>query len=99
MTKADIVDRIISATGLPDREAKELLESILSIMKGTLVSGEKIKYAGFGNFEIQHKKERIGRNPHTGDPVPIEARRIVTFKPSHVLRKAINGNNDGPDSP
>jgi len=90
MTKADITERIQSKLGISMKESLALLESVLSILKNTLEDGEKIKIAGFGNFEIKLKKDRIGRNPQTGDPLTIEARRIISFKPSAMLRKAIN---------
>jgi integration host factor subunit alpha len=90
MTKADIVEKIHSKTGLPKKDSSALVESVLSIMKHTLESGEKIKIAGFGNFEIKQKKHRVGRNPQTGDALTIEARKVLTFKPSNVLRQSIN---------
>jgi len=90
MTKVDIAERIQSKLGISMKESLALLESVLSIMKNTLEDGEKIKIAGFGNFEIKLKKDRIGRNPQTGDPLTIEARRIISFKPSAMLRKAVN---------
>jgi integration host factor subunit alpha len=67
-----------------------MLEAVFSIMKSTLETGEKIKVAGFGNFEVKQKKDRIGRNPQTGERITIEARSVLTFKPSIVLRKAVN---------
>ncbi len=91
MTKAEIAERIQSKTGFSKKDSAELLESVFSIMKTTLESGEKIKVAGFGNFEVKQKKDRRGRNPQTGETITIEARRILSFKPSTVLRKAING--------
>lgn len=90
MTKADIAERIQSQLGFTKKEASELLEGVLSIMKSTLESGEKLKIAGFGNFEVKQKKDRKGRNPHTGETLTIEARKITTFKPSGILREAIN---------
>jgi len=90
MTKVDIAERIQSKLGISMKESLALLESVLSILKNTLEDGEKIKIAGFGNFEIKQKKDRIGRNPQTGDPLTIEARRIISFKPSAMLRKAVN---------
>jgi integration host factor subunit alpha len=90
MTKIDIVEKIHTKIGFSKKESSDLLESLLSIMKETLESGEKIKVAGFGNFEIKQKKDRIGRNPQTGDSITIEARRILTFKPIAVLKQAIN---------
>lgn len=90
MTKADIVELIQTNTGFTKKEAAEMLESVLSIMKTTLETGEKIKIAGFGNFEVKQKKDRRGRNPQTGESITIDARRILTFKPSSILRQAIN---------
>jgi integration host factor subunit alpha len=67
-----------------------MLEGILSIMKDTLESGDKFKIAGFGNFEIKQKKDRIGRNPQTGEAVTIKTRRVLSFKPSILWKAAIN---------
>lgn len=91
MTKADIVEKITERIGCTRKEAVELLESTFSIMKSTLETGEKLKIAGFGNFEVKQKSDRRGRNPQTGEAITIEARRILTFKPSNVLKSAING--------
>lgn len=90
MTKADIAEKIQAKTGFSKKESAELLESVFSIIKSTLESGEKIKIAGFGNFEVKQKKDRKGRNPQTGESITIEARRVLTFKPSTLLRQAIN---------
>ena len=90
MTKADLTEIIHINTGLPRKDSYDMLESVLSIMKQTLESGEKIKIAGFGNFEVKSKNGRRGRNPQTGETITIEPRRILTFKPSNVLRSAIN---------
>lgn len=91
MTKADIVERIHEKIGFSKKESAELVESLFSIMKGTLETGEKIKIAGFGNFVVKDKNDRRGRNPQTGESITITARRILTFKPSQVLKAAING--------
>jgi len=90
MTKAEIAERIQMVTRYSKKDSAELLETVFLIMKRTLASGEKIKIAGFGNFEVKQKKDRKGRNPQTGDAITIEARRILTFKPSNVLKSAIN---------
>ena len=71
-------------------ESAEMVEAVFSIMKSTLESGETLKISGFGRFEVKQKKDRRGRNPHTGESITIEARRILTFKPSNLLRDAIN---------
>ena len=67
-----------------------MLETVFLIMKNTLESGEKLKISGFGNFEVKQKADRRGRNPQTGEAITIEARRVLTFKPSTLLRQAIN---------
>jgi integration host factor subunit alpha len=90
MTKADIAQRIQDKTGFSKKESAEMMEAVFSIIKKTLESGEKLKIAGFGNFEVKRKKDRRGRNPQTGETITIEARQILTFKPSNLLRNAIN---------
>lgn len=90
MTKADLVERIHTNTGFSKKDSADMLESVFSIMKNTLEAGEKIKIAGFGNFEVKQKKDRKGRNPQTGESITIEARRILSFKPSTLLKQAIN---------
>lgn len=90
MTKADITEKIHLATDLTKREVSDMTEALFSIMKSTLESGENLKISGFGNFEVKQKNDRRGRNPQTGETIIIEARRILTFKPSHLLREAIN---------
>jgi integration host factor subunit alpha len=90
MTKADLVERIHTKIGFSKKESADMLESVFSIVKNTLEAGEKIKIAGFGNFEVKQKKDRKGRNPQTGESITIEARRILTFKPSTLLKNAIN---------
>ena len=91
MTKTDIAERIHLKSGLKKNESNMLLESVLSIMKDALESGEDIKIAGFGKFAVKKKKDRKGRNPQTGEPLTIEARQVLTFKPSALLKEKING--------
>jgi integration host factor subunit alpha len=90
MTKADIVERIMTNTGFSKMESFDMFELVFSIMKNTLEDGEDIKISGFGKFEVKQKKDRRGRNPQTGEDLTIEARRVLTFKPSNILRKVIN---------
>lgn len=90
MTKADIAEQIQSVTGYTKKESVEMLEAVFSLMKSTLESGETLKVSGFGSFIVKQKKDRRGRNPQTGETITIEARRILTFKPSTLLRQAIN---------
>jgi integration host factor subunit alpha len=91
MTKADIVERIATATGFTKPESFDLVESVLSIIKNTLADGETLKISGFGSFVVKEKNDRRGRNPHTGEDITIDARRVLTFKPSVVLKGAMNG--------
>lgn len=90
MTKADIVETVTTACGFSKKESSELVEFVFSLMKGCLESGEDLKISGFGKFEVKHKNPRRGRNPQTGEPLEISARRILTFKPSQRLKAAIN---------
>jgi len=90
MTKADIIENIYEKLGLSKKESAELVEMVFDIMKDTLENGEKIKIAGFGNFVVKEKANRRGRNPQTGEEIVITARKILTFKPSQVLKAAIN---------
>jgi integration host factor subunit alpha len=90
MTKADLVERIHINSGISKKDSIDILEAVFSIIKDTLESGEKIKVAGFGNFEVKEKKDRKGRNPQTGEAITITARRVLTFKPSVILKSAMN---------
>jgi integration host factor subunit alpha len=90
MTKADIVETVYEKVGFSRKESAELVDLVFDLMKGTLENGHKIKISGFGNFVIREKRSRKGRNPQTGQEIQISARRVLTFKPSQVLRKAIN---------
>jgi integration host factor subunit alpha len=91
MTKADIVDQIANRTGFTKPVSFDLVESVLSIMKDTLAEGETVKVSGFGSFIVKAKHDRRGRNPQTGEEIVIDARRVLTFKPSLMLKDAING--------
>ena len=91
MTKADIVDTVYEKVGgFSKREAADIVEAVFETVKATLEKGEKLKISGFGNFVVRDKKERVGRNPQTGKEITISAHRVLTFKPSVVLNKALN---------
>ena len=90
MTKADIVERIYEKVGFSKKEATDVVESIFELLKGRLQQGEKVKISGFGNFIINAKRPRKGRNPQTGEEIIISGRRVLSFKPSPVLKKSIN---------
>ncbi len=90
MTKADIVESIYEEVGFSKKDATRIVESIFETMKETLERGEKIKISSFGNFVVRNKRARRGRNPQTGEDLTISARKVLTFKPSQILKKAIN---------
>jgi len=91
MTKAEIIDCVYEKVGgFSKKESAEVVEAVFEMMKDVLSHGDKVKISGFGNFVVREKKERIGRNPQTGDPIPISARRVLTFKPSQVLKNVLN---------
>ena len=90
MTKADLVDIVHEKAGLSKKEAQEIVEGIFDTIKDTLKSGDKIKISGFGNFVLRDKRPRKGRNPQTGDDIEITARRVLTFRPSQILKTYIN---------
>ena len=90
MTKADIFEKVQERIGLSKKESAEMVEAVFAIMKSTLESGDNLKISGFGSFIVKQKKDRRGRNPQTGEAITIEARRILTFKPSGLLKDQIN---------
>ncbi len=89
MTKADLVSSIYERVGYSKKESARIVESVFDIIKETLERGDKIKISGFGNFVVREKRARIGRNPQTNEEITIAARRVLTFKPSQVLRNAL----------
>ncbi len=90
MTKVDIVENIYEKVGFSKKEVAKIVEYIFDIIKETLIKEDKIKISGFGNFVIRKKRSRRGRNPQTGNDIEISARRILTFKPSQVLKGDLN---------
>jgi integration host factor subunit alpha len=86
ITKAAMAERLFEELGLNKREAKEVIDMFFEEIRGVLEKGEQVKLSGFGNFDLRNKKERPGRNPKTGEEIPITARRVVTFKPGQKLR-------------
>ena len=90
MTKAEIVEKIYEHIGFSKQESIQIVENLFDIMKECLERGEKIKISGYGNFVVRSKRERVGRNPHTGEEIKISARKVLTFKPSQILKNAVN---------
>lgn len=89
VTKADIVERVYKEAGFSKKEAADVVDLIFNVIKDTLSRGEKVKISGFGNFSIRDKAMRVGRNPQTNEPMNISARRVLTFKPSQILKDDI----------
>ena len=89
MTKADLIEAVYERVGFSKKDSAKIVEMVFDIMKDNLEKGEKIKISGFGNFVVREKRSRIGRNPQTGEEIEITARRVLTFKPSQVLRNAL----------
>jgi integration host factor subunit alpha len=89
LTKADIADRLFNEVGLNKREAKEFVDAYFETIRGALENGENVKLSGFGNFQLREKNQRPGRNPKTGEEIPISARRVVTFRPGQKLRARV----------
>jgi integration host factor subunit alpha len=90
LTKADMVDRLFDELGLNKREAKELVEQFFEEVSQSLVDGRLVKLSGFGNFELRDKRQRPGRNPKTGEEIPISARRVVTFRSGQKLKQRVD---------
>lgn len=90
LTRAQLSEAVYQEVGLSRNESTELVESVLNRVSAALVSGDAVKISSFGSFLVRHKGGRIGRNPKTGEEVPIEPRRVLVFRPSHVLKDRIN---------
>ena len=91
LTKKDVVDSIYRKLNLPKNRSAEVVESLLGIIKRTLEGGEDVMISGFGKFCVKEKKERIGKNPQTGEDLALKGRRVVSFNCSGVLRDKVNG--------
>ena len=89
LTKAEMAERLFDDLGLNKREAKELVEAFFEELRMSLESGQQVKLSGFGNFDLRDKKQRPGRNPKTGEEIPITARRVVTFRPGQKLKARV----------
>lgn len=91
LTKAALVGRLHERIGLTKKDAAEVVDDVFAIMSRALAGGDKVKVSGFGNWVVRDKAARRGRNPQTNDQIVISRRRVLTFKPSVVLRAALNG--------
>ena len=91
LTKAELADLLFERLGLNKRESKDMVEAFFEIIHEALITGKDVKMSGFGNFNIRRKASRPGRNPRTGETIPIKARNVVTFHASHKLKGAVQG--------
>lgn len=89
LTKADMAEKLFNDLGLNKREAKEVVELLFEEVRNSLIDNEQVKLSGFGNFDLRDKNERPGRNPKTGESIPVSARRVVTFKPGQKLKARV----------
>ena len=96
VTRAQLSEAVYQEVGLSRNESAELVESVLKEMSETLIRGETVKISSFGSFSVRQKGERIGRNPKTGEEVPIKPRRVLVFRASNVLKTSINEAINGP---
>ena len=99
LTKAVMVDSLFNDLGLSETDGRELVDLLIEELMASLAVGEQVKLSGFGNFELRDKNERPGRNPKTGESIPVSARRVVTFKAGNKLKARVEtyagpGNND-----
>lgn len=97
LTKAELAELLFDKLGLNKRESKDMVEAFFDIIHGTLVRGDDVKLSGFGNFNIRGKAARPGRNPRTGEAIPIKARNVVTFHASHKLKGLVQGDTQAGD--
>ncbi len=95
LTKAELSDLLFEKVGLNKREAKDMVETFFEEIRAQLEKGESVKLSGFGNFELRDKPQRPGRNPKTGEEIPISARRVVTFHPSQKLKTTVEKSYHG----
>ena len=91
LTRADLADAVVRKIGLPRNESQELVELVLDQISSALSRGEGVKLSSFGSFGVREKGERIGRNPKTGQEVPITPRRVLVFRASNIMKTRING--------
>ncbi|MBU2870907.1 integration host factor subunit alpha [Colwellia sp. E2M01] len=93
LTKAEVAEHLFEKVGLSKRDAKDMVEMFFEEIRETLESGDQVKLSGFGNFDLRQKSERPGRNPKTGEDIPILARKVVTFRPGQKLKSRVEDGN------
>jgi len=95
LTRMDLSEAVFREVGLSRNESADLVETVLNHMSDALVEGEQVKISSFGTFSIRDKAARVGRNPKTGEEVPINPRRVLTFRPSHLMKDRVSAGNKG----
>tara|TARA_B110000971_G_C20010184_1_gene501179 strand:- start:1413 stop:1715 length:303 start_codon:yes stop_codon:yes gene_type:complete len=90
ITRADLSEVVYNTVGLSRSESAQIVETVLDLVSDALVRGDDVKLSSFGSFLVRHKNGRVGRNPKTGEEVPIDPRRVLSFRASHVLKSKIN---------
>ena len=93
LTRMDLSEAVFREVGLSRNESADLVESILNHLSDALVRGETVKISSFGTFAVRSKTARVGRNPKTGEEVPITPRRVLSFRPSHLMKEKVNSGN------
>lgn len=93
LTRMDLSEAVFREVGLSRSESSQLVESVLDHISGTLVKGEQVKISSFGTFSVREKGARMGRNPKTGEEVPIAPRRVLSFRPSHLMKDRVAAGN------
>ena len=93
LTRSDLSEAVYREIGLSRNESSDLVETILGKIADSLVSGDSVKISSFGTFAVREKGARMGRNPKTGEEVPISPRRVLVFRPSHILKERVNAGN------
>ncbi|AWY01137.1 integration host factor subunit alpha [Marinomonas primoryensis] len=89
LTKADLAENLVDSIGLSKKDAKDLVEDFFDVVRNSLIERQQVKLSGFGNFEVREKSQRPGRNPKTGEEIPITARTVVTFRPGQKLKSKV----------
>ena len=95
LTRMDLSEAVFREVGLSRNESAQLVESVLDFVSDALVDGQSVKISSFGTFSVRQKAARIGRNPKTGQEVPISPRRVLTFRPSHLMKERVAADNKG----
>lgn len=90
LTRADLAELVVQKIGLPRNKSQDLVELVIKVLSESLAEGEPVKLSSFGSFNIRQKGERVGRNPKTGQEVPITPRRVLVFRPSNIMKERIN---------